>query len=116
MKDSAAGPRAQNAFSAAVLGRTAACGHGPGPAIVLVENGRLTRGDEVVVGDDLAQEDDQDPAVLGDELDLAADVDGGHRVAGRAEAHAAEPVDLAHDELADGGPQLTAASPSPRAL
>ena len=73
---------------------------------MLVENGGLTRGDEVVLGHDLAQEDDQDPAVLGDELDLAADVDGGHRVAGRAEAHTAEPVDLAHDQLADAGPQL----------
>ena len=48
MKDSAAGPRAQNAFSAGVLGRTARVGMRPGPAIVLVENGRLTRGDEVV--------------------------------------------------------------------
>ena len=72
---------------------------------MLVENRRLTRGDEVVCGDDLAQEDDQDPPVLGHQLDLAADVDGGHRVAGRAEAHAAEPVDLAHDELADGRSQ-----------
>jgi hypothetical protein len=56
-------------------------------------------------GHDLAQEDDEDHAVLGHQLDLATDVDIGHRVAGRAEADAAESVDLAHHQFADLGPQ-----------
>ena len=57
MNASATGPRARNAFSAAVLGRGARRGwSGPGAAVVLVDDAGLTRGDQRVVGDDLAGE------------------------------------------------------------
>ncbi len=58
-----------------------------------------------MLGDDRTEGDDLDPAVANPDLDLAADVAGGHRVAGRAEPDAAEPVDLADHELGDPGPQ-----------
>ena len=80
-------------------------GHGPRPSVVVVAHSRLTRGDEVVTGDDLAQEDGGHRAVRHHQLDLAADVGRRHRVAGRAEPDTAEPVDLAEDDLADPGPE-----------
>jgi len=52
-----------------------------------------------------AQEDDLHLPVGHPDLHLLCDVAGGHRVAGRAEAHAAEAVDLADYELADLFPQ-----------
>ena len=80
-------------------------GHGTGPAIVLVENGGLTRGNEEMLSHNLAQEHHENSAVLGDQLDLATDVDVGHRIAGRAEADTAESIDLAHHQLSDLGSQ-----------
>ena len=58
-----------------------------------------------MLGDDLAQEHHLDHAVLDPELDAAADVVVRHRVAGRAEPHAAQLVHLAGHDLADGGPE-----------
>ncbi len=46
--------------------------------VVVVVDGRLTRGNDQVLGHDLAVKNDgEDPAVLGDpQLDLAADMTG----------------------------------------
>ena len=49
--------------------------------------------------------DDQQPPVIGAQADLLTDEPGGHRVAGRAEPHARQPVDLAHHQPANAGPQ-----------
>jgi hypothetical protein len=65
------------------------------PAIVVVTDGRLTRGDERVAGHlDLAVADHH-LAVVGRHLDGLTDQAGRDRVAGRAEAHGRQPVDLA---------------------
>jgi hypothetical protein len=87
------------------LGSDRSSRSGARAAVVVVVDGGLTRGDDAMFGDDGAQEHDLDDAVGDADLDLAADVAGGDRVAGRPEPDAAETVDLADDELADLGPQ-----------
>ena len=101
MKASAAGPRAQKAFSDAVFGRTARRGHGLRPAVVVVEIEVSPRGDEVVAGDDLTEVEDFDHGLFDQEPDVAPMWSYRHRVAGRAEADTAQPVDLSVHDLAD---------------
>ena len=79
----------------------------PGATVVLVDDGRLTRGDRGVVGHDLpgAGVHDQHPARAGDDVHARADQGHRDRVAGRPDPHAGQLVDLTHDR---GGadPQL----------
>lgn len=61
--------------------------------------------DQRVAGDLAAAVDDHDLAARRDQLDLLADQRVRDRVAGRAEADAAEPIDLAQLALAHRRPQ-----------
>ena len=70
------------------LGADRSAGCGPGPAVVVVVDRRLTRGNEGMVGHHRAEEDYLDAAVGDSDLDLAADVAGRDRIAGRAEPDA----------------------------
>ncbi len=78
-----------------------------GAAVVLVADRGLTRRDQQVLGHHLtgAVSHGQQPPVLDVEADRLADQPGRDRVAGRAEPHAGQPVDLAGHRLADAGPQ-----------
>ena len=105
MKASATGPRAQKVFSAVRLGPDQAAWHRSRPSVVVVVDGGLTRGNDQMLGDDLAQEHHLDHSVSDAQADLSADVVVRHRVAGRAEPDAAQLVHLAGDDLADLGPQ-----------
>ena len=80
---------------------------GPRPAVVVIEHRGLARRDQDVLGDDLAGtgHDHQQPPVIGAHPHLGADQPHWHRVAGRPEPDARQPVDLAGHQPPGAGPQ-----------
>ena len=63
---------------------------------MVVDDRRLAGGDQGVVGDDLVAVEDLDPPVMTRSPPRLADQADRDRVAGRADPHAGQPVDLAH--------------------
>ena len=106
-KSSAAGPELEERSLGGGAGRTARTGRGARAAVVLVEHRDLAGSDKRMARDLATAGEDRDLASLDQDPHAAADQQGRDRVAGRAEPHRGQSIDLA----LDSGAELAGRSP-----